>query len=144
MYNQTRVKLFNGVDSQQDIANLISRSSCGLYPSRAEGWNLELLESMAMNKPVIATNYSAHTEFCTKDNSFLVDISETEKAYDGKAFYGQGNWAKIGEKEKDQIIDYMRHVVKNDIRSNNNGIKTAKTFSWSNSADQLLRCISEI
>lgn len=142
MYNQPRVKLFNGVDSQQDIANLISRSSCGLYPSRAEGWNLELLESMAMNKPVIATNYSAHTEFCTKDNSFLVDISETEKAYDGKAFYGQGNWAKIGQKEKDQIIDYMKYMVKNNIQTNPDGLKTANLFSWANSAQSLLRCIS--
>jgi glycosyltransferase involved in cell wall biosynthesis len=144
MYNQPRVKLFNGVDSQQDIANLISKSSCGLYPSRAEGWNLELLESMAMNKPVITTNYSAHTEFCTRDNSFLIDILETEKAYDGKAFYGQGNWAKIGPKEKDQIIDYMRYVVKNNIKINQDGLKTANRFSWSNSADCLLRCISQI
>lgn len=142
MYNQPRVKLFSGVESQQDIANLISQSSCGLYPSRAEGWNLELLESMAMNKPVITTNYSAHTEFCNKDNAFLVDISDTEKAYDGKAFYGQGNWAKIGQKEKDQIIDYMRYVVKNHIKTNQYGLKTAESFSWSNSAQSLLRCIS--
>lgn len=144
MYNKSRVKLFSGVDSQKDIAQLMSKSSCGLYPSRAEGWNLELLESMAMNKPVITTNYSAHTEFCTQDNSFLVNISETEKAYDGKAFYGQGNWAKIGSKEKDQIIDYMRYVAKNNIKTNSNGIKTANTFSWANSAKCLLRCISEI
>lgn len=77
MYAKDRVKLFSGFDTHQEIAQLIANSDCGLYPSRAEGWNLELLESMSMNKPVIATNYSAHTEFCNSDNTYLINITET-------------------------------------------------------------------
>lgn len=141
-YKDKRVRLFDGADSHNDIAHLISNCDCGIYPSRAEGWNLELLETMSMNKPVIATNYSAHTEFCNNQNCFLIDISETEKAFDGKAFQGQGNWAKIGEKEKDQIISHMRHVYKNRINTNPNGVITAKKYSWENSAEALIRCIS--
>lgn len=144
MYSSERIKLFNGVNNHKDIAELISISNCGIYPSRAEGWNLELLESMAMNKPVITTNYSAHTEFCDKNNSFLVDIKETEKAYDGKAFKGQGNWAKIGTTQKDEIVDYMRYVYKNKINDNPYGVKTAKNYSWTNSASVLYRCIDNI
>ena len=67
IYNHPRIKIIPGVESQQDLAKIISLSNCGIFPSRAEGWNLELLEMMSMNKPVIATNYSAHTEFCNKD-----------------------------------------------------------------------------
>ena len=78
----------------------MSKADCGIFPSRAEGWNLDMLEMMALNKSIITTNYSAHTEFCNKDNSFLIDISETEPANDGKWFFGQGNWAKIGEEQK--------------------------------------------
>ena len=51
-------------------------ADCGLFPARAEGWNLELLEMMACGKQVIATNYSAHTEFCTKENSILIESDE--------------------------------------------------------------------
>jgi hypothetical protein len=93
---------------------------------------------MAMNKPVITTNYSAHTEFCNKDNSYLVDISTTEKAHDGKAFMGQGNWAKIDQSEKDILIDYMRYVVNNHINTNPAGVNTANQLSWTNTAQKIL------
>lgn len=141
MYNSDRIKLFNGAKNHKDIANLIAQADCGLYPSRAEGWNLELLETMAMNKPAIATNYSAHTEFCTKDNCFLVDITETEKAFDGKAFKNQGNWAKIGQTQIDDIISHMRYVYSNRINTNPSGLKTAELFSWDNTARVIHGCI---
>ena len=141
MYKSDRIRLFNGAKTHHDIANLISQCDCGIYPSRAEGWNLELLETMAMNKPAIATNYSAHTEFCNSDNCYLVDIDEKEKALDGKAFRGQGNWAKIGQKQIDDIISHMRYVYKNNINTNLNGLKTAELFSWDNSASHIVRCI---
>lgn len=137
----TRVKLSSGVETQREIANIIANVSCGIFISRAEGWNLELLECMAMNKPVIATNYSAHKEFCTKDNCYLVDIHETEPAHDGKAFIGQGEWAKIGDYQIDQCIEHMRYMYRNRITTNTNGLITAQKLSWNNSADILSRCI---
>jgi glycosyltransferase involved in cell wall biosynthesis len=141
--NDERIKLSPGVQSHTEIAQIISHASCGIFPSRAEGWNLELLEMMAMNKPVIATDYSGHTEFCDKNNSYLVDINETEAANDGKAFYGQGNWAKLGQDQYDQIIEHMRYVYKNRISDNAAGLETSKKFSWENSASKILRCIKE-
>lgn len=129
-----RIKICTGVNDQIQIAQIISESSCGLYPSRAEGWNLELLETMSMNRPVIATNYSSHTEFCTQENSLLVEVDELEEAYDGKAFLGQGKWAKIGVDQKDQIIEHMRHSYKTRVNTNESGVLTAKKYSWMNSA----------
>ena len=142
LYSANNIKVIPGVKDQKDVASVIAHSDCGLYISKAEGWNLELLETMSMNKPVIATNYSAHTEFCNKDNCYLVDIDETEQAFDGKVFNGQGNWAKIGQKQKDQTIEYMRYVHKNNIKINPEGINTAKKLSWDNSANIISRCIS--
>lgn len=141
---KNKIKIFPRLSTQKDLAEALSYANCGLYLSRAEGWNLELLETMAMNKPVIATNYSAHTEYCNKDNSYLIDITEKELAYDGKWFHGEGSWAKIGSKEKDQIIDLMRHVYTNNIYTNNKGADTAKQFSWENAANQFARCIENL
>jgi glycosyltransferase involved in cell wall biosynthesis len=138
-----KIKIFPRLPSQKDLAQVISYANCGIYVSRAEGWNLELLETMSMNKPVIATNFSAHTEFCNKDNSYLVDIKQIEKAVDNKWFNGQGNWAKIGDVQKDQIIEYMRYVYNNNIQENNNGVITGQKFTWKNSAKELLRCIED-
>lgn len=136
-----RVKISTGVERHEQIAQIIASSSCGIYMSRAEGWNLELLETMAMNKPAIATDYSAHTEFCNNNNCYLVHIDSNEKAFDNKAFKGQGNWAKIDQKQIDQCIDYMRYVYKNNIRINSSGLETAKKLSWTNTANLIERCI---
>lgn len=136
-----KIKVFPRIPSQKELAKVISYASCGIYISRAEGWNLDLLETMAMNKPVIVTDYSGHTEFCNKDNSFLINIDELEPAIDNKWFHGNGRWAKIGEKQQDQIMSYMRYVYENKIISNTSGLNTAKEFSWSNSANHILRCI---
>lgn len=141
-YSHPNIKLFSGAQSHTEIAYLIAESDCGIYPSRAEGWNLELLETMSMNKPVITTNFSAHTEYCNSSNAYLVDIDETEVAHDGKAFHGQGNWAKIDEKQKDQFIEHMRFVYNNKILSNLNGVETAKKYSWKNSANKIMGYIS--
>lgn len=141
LYNKPNVKIFPTVKDHSGVAELISKADCCIFPSKAEGWNMELLESMSMGKPVITTNYSAHTEFCTKDNSYLVDIDETESAYDGKAFRGQGNWAKIGEKQIDMCIDYMRYLCHNRVSNNPEGINTAKKFSWSNTANLIKKYI---
>jgi glycosyltransferase involved in cell wall biosynthesis len=118
-------------------------SDCGIYPTRAEGWNLELLETMSMNRPVITTNYSSQTEFCNKDNSFLVSVDSLESAFDNKAFRNQGSWAKISHKEKDNFIDFMRFVYKNRINTNAEGIKTAQTYTWSHTAELIERCMLE-
>jgi glycosyltransferase involved in cell wall biosynthesis len=140
---KNKIKVFPRLPNQENLAEVLSYADCGLYVSRAEGWNLEILETMAMNKPVITTNYSAHTEYCNTKNAYLVDITEKELAEDGKWFHSDGNWAKIGEKEKDQIIEYMKYVYDNKINTNLEGVQTSQNFTWENSAKQLVRCIEK-
>jgi glycosyltransferase involved in cell wall biosynthesis len=138
-----KIKIFPRLPSHADVAKVISYTDCGIYISRAEGWNMELLETMAMNKPVIASNYSAHTEYCNSKNSYLVDMNEMEPAIDYHWFYGDGNWGKITQKEIDQTVDYMRYVYSNNIKTNEAGLETAKTLSWQKTADKILEIVSE-
>jgi glycosyltransferase involved in cell wall biosynthesis len=130
-----KIKLFGRLPTQYDLAEFIFHADCGVFISRAEGWNNEIVESMAMSKPIIATNYSAHTEYCNENNCFLVNIDELEPANDGKWFNGSGNWAKLGEKQIDQTVEYMRYVYNNRIQDNPAGVKTAERYSWHTTAD---------
>lgn len=133
------VKFIPRLHSQQELASLMNMSSAGIFLSRAEGWNLEALEMMSCGKPIIITNYSAHTEFCNNDNSFLIDIDEKEVADDGFWFNGEkGNWAKIGKNQVEQAVEHLRTLYKERC-VNEEGIKTAQKYSWENSAQQLLR-----
>jgi glycosyltransferase involved in cell wall biosynthesis len=133
--------------SQKDVYNIMRKTDCGVFPARAEGWNLELLEMMACGKHVIATNYSAHTEFCNEQNCLLVEAKEKEEAFDGKWFKGQGNWAKISESEIESISKHMQliHESKqnNTLGVNHAGLETAKKYSWNNSAREIINALSK-
>ena len=141
LYNHPKVKLIPRAETQAEVYNIMSQVDCGVFPSRAEGWNLELLEMMSLGKHVITTDYSAHTEFCTKENSFLIPINNTEEAVDGKWFHGQGNWANFGEDQVEATIEHMRHIHKNKVRTNQEGVATAKKFSWRNTAESIMKAL---
>jgi len=138
MYKNTKlgdkIHMIPRLPSQKQLARIMAYTDCGIYPARAEGWNNEALETMAMNKPIILTNYSAHTEYANSNNSYLINITDMEIAEDGKFFHSTGNWANLDKKVIDQGVDYMRYVYKNNIKSNSNGLKTADKFSWEQSA----------
>jgi glycosyltransferase involved in cell wall biosynthesis len=151
-----KIRIIPRQKTQKDVYNIMKQTDCGVFPSRAEGWNLELLEMMACGKDVITTNYSAHTEFCTKDNSFLVEIDSLEQAFDGVFFPGShGRWAQLADYQKDQLIEHMRNVhgakqqytngwesdMKKLCCKNHYGIETAEKFTWKNSARELLNGI---
>lgn len=128
--------------SLSGVADLMRSVDCGVFLSRAEGWNLELLEMMACAKHVIATNYSGHTEFVNERNCHLVDITEKEIAFDDIWFRGQGNWAFLGKDQIDQTIEYMRliHSMKqeNKLPANYFGLATAQNFTWGNTIKRLV------
>lgn len=129
-----KITILSRFPGQRHLAEAIQHADCGIFLSRAEGWNNEIPEMMMMNKPIIATNYSAHTEYLTADNSFLVDITELEPANDGKWFHGHGNWAKLGVPQMEQTVEHMRFVYNNKVQSNPNGVETAQKLSWYNTA----------
>jgi glycosyltransferase involved in cell wall biosynthesis len=149
----SKIRMIPRQKTHQDVYNIMKQTDCGVFPARAEGWNLELLEMMACGKDVIATNYSAHTEFCNKENSFLIDIHSLEPAYDGVFFTDDhGEWASFNDSAKSQLIEHMRNVhgVKQQYLNghdkhlydfcspNRAGIETANKFTWENSAQELL------
>lgn len=138
-----KVRFIPRQKTHKDVYNIMKQTDCGVFPARAEGWNLELLEMMSCGKAVIATNYSAHTEFCSKDNCYLVNPDGLEPAFDGVFFSGShGEWASLQKNSKEQIIEHMRTVHKikqqGSLKINTKGVQTSLKFSWRNSAQELL------
>jgi len=142
-YNNPKVKIFPRVRTQQEVYNIMSQTDCGVFPSRAEGWNLEALEMMACGKQVIITDCTAHTEYCSRQNAHLIGITDFEPAFDGKWFHGQGQWAKLGEPQIQQFADYMRFIherkQKGEDLTNDEGLDTAATYTWDNASRKLIQ-----
>lgn len=138
-----KIRFHSHFNTHQDIAKQINKYDCGIFCSRAEGWNLGLLESMACGKPVIATDYSGHTEYCLDENSFLVyiDKDNLEDAHDGKWFNGQGKWATLGLEQEEQLIEHMRFCYENCVTENLSGQHTANVYSWENTGRELRKVL---
>lgn len=134
----SKIKILPRVSTHIDLAKLIALTDCGIFPARAEGWNNEIPEFFGLNKPVITTNYSAHTEYCDINNSYLIDIDKLCPAIDDKFFDGYGNWANFGKKQIDQTIEHMRYVYTNKVKDNPNGLEMAKKLVWDNTAKIIL------
>lgn len=137
-----KIRLIDRVNTQNEVYTIMANVDCGVFPSKAEGWNLEPLELMSCGRHVIITNYSAHTEFCTSENSKLINIDDLEPAYDGKWFDGKlGKWAKIGDSQIKQTVEFMRNIHRlkqdNNLQINFSGIETAKKFTWENTAKEI-------
>jgi hypothetical protein len=139
----SRVKIEGRLTDQLSVSRLLAGADCGVFPARAEGWNLDLLETLSVGTHAIATNYSAHTEYVNSDNCRLINTTELETARDGIFFHGQGEWAKFGDDQIEQLIHHLREVHRlkqtGQLQRNLAGIETAKQFSWQNSANAFIQ-----
>lgn len=142
-----KVKLIPRVESQEQVAELMARADCGVFPSRAEGWGMGSAEMLAMGKDVILTDYSAHTQYADGDNSMLISVDEQEEAHDGVWFDATaphwggkpGRWARLGESQREQLVCHLRQVHRTRqgagcLPFNQSGVDTFKCFTWDNAA----------
>jgi glycosyltransferase involved in cell wall biosynthesis len=126
----------------RDVATLMAGADCGVFPVRAEGWNLEALEMLAMGKAVVATHCTAHTEFLTPANARLVGAPDLEMAHDGAAV---GRWAAWGPSQHAQLVAHLRAVHEarqgGTLGVNVAGVETAARFSWEHAASRLVEAL---
>jgi len=135
----SKIKILSRMNTQAELRALFNQVDFGVFPSHAEGWNLEILELMACGVPSIATNYSGHTEFLNNRNAFLVQPDGMESAQDGIWFHGNGNWCKF---DINELIHSMRlaHTVK---QSDSIALefpdlnKTVNKFTWENTVKKI-------
>ena len=145
------IKLLPRANTQAELRAKFNQVDFGVFPSHAEGWNLEPLELMACGVPSIVTNYSGHTEYCNASNSLLVEPNGMSPANDDRWFHGQGEWCTFDTKE---LVKQMRlaHKMKQKIvtggkskkyeKLSAESLKTAKAFSWENTACKIKEALS--
>lgn len=131
-----KVQFIEPVNTDEKLSSIINDFHCGVFPSRSEGFGLPILQSLACGKGIITTNYSAITEFCNKENSILMEVDEFEPAIDNKWFFGDSQWAKLNI---DDLVHCLRSAYTARLGSsiNNEGIITARKFTWENTAQKI-------
>lgn len=106
--------LIEEVLPQDKLNSLYNCCDCYVSLHRSEGFGLTMAEAMFLGKPVIATAYSANTEFMNINNSFPVRYKMVSTG-DAYAFAGgKGHWA---DPNLLHAAELMKFVVENPEKS---------------------------
>lgn len=97
-----RVHLIHGNMKNDEMIDLMNHPSvkCMVSLTRGEGFGLPLLEAAAVGLPIIATNWSGHTDFLDEENFIPIDYTLAnvhESRIDGKIFIPGSKWAMPSE-----------------------------------------------
>ena len=106
-----RVYLVHGDMSDEEVVALYKNKSIKVMVSltRGEGFGLPLLEAAACDLPIIATNWSGHTEFLNRGKFIPIfyDLKQIPpNRVDNKLFISGARWAEPNEN------DFKRRVKK--------------------------------
>jgi len=130
--------------------SLYNRASAFVYPSRAEGWGLPLIEALAMGIPTISTNYSGHTEFLRTVEDLFMQIAHSMVPIDDELFFSfwpslRTLGARWADPSEDDLVRHMLGIHEDYDLAQSNALKASRLirdhFSWQNSADQILHQI---
>jgi glycosyltransferase involved in cell wall biosynthesis len=103
------IRLCDGFWQREETQGLLACSDLYLSLHRSEGFGLTIAEAMLMNVPVMVTNWSGNTGFCTPDNSFLIDYKRVPVISTHPEFKGLKNltWA---EADTDQAAKILKDI----------------------------------
>ena len=94
------VEVFESELSREELRAMYAASDAFVLPTRGEGWGLPVVEAMAMELPVIVTDFSGPQAYLTPANSFPLK-------YTGKG----GSSAGQVEPDVTHLRKLLRHVA---------------------------------
>lgn len=131
--------------NKKEVNSLIKISDALVSLHRAEGFGLVLAEAMLLGTPVIATNYSANTEFMDNTNSCavsykMIKIGQNVKIYSGNQVWADPDLCEASEYMKKLVNDKkfynkIKEKAQADIRNN---------FSINTAAEKIKKRIFQI
>jgi hypothetical protein len=128
-----------------ELGRLYTSAHAFVWPSRGEGYGLPALEALASGLPVIASNYSSHLEFLTKNGKprpgvLLLD-GKVEPYVSGDSIYYPGfNWFNPSVPHLRKL---MREVYTNYQKYQKGALASSeavrKEFDWQVSTQRIIK-----
>ena len=112
--------------------------------THGEGFGRPLLEASISGKPVIASNWSGHVDFLSKDLAILIGgslIKVTEDSFPKDMFVNEAQWFTVNYQE---VVAIMKDVYKNYKKYTLNAKKLSKINSYKFSLDAMTKKFEKI
>ncbi|MFO1497104.1 MAG: glycosyltransferase [Verrucomicrobiota bacterium] len=142
-----RLELLADQVPHSQLPSLYLACDCYVAPSRGEGWGRPQHEAMLMERPVIATNWSANTEFMARENAYLLDYEVVEaKGLEPELWHYKGHrWANPS---LTHLRELMRRVEQNPAEARQKGMaarrQMAAQYSREAVAERVVHRLQEI
>lgn len=120
--------------SQEKLAGLYRKTHLGLFPNRCEGGtNLVMMEYMACGRPVIASNWSGHTDILTPENSYALRPARSLQVKN-RAGDLVADWSEPDLEELVEKLDFAYHH-RDELGEKGESAGTHLTkFTWAETA----------
>lgn len=126
-----------------EVKSLYMQTDSYVSPSKAEGFNLPVLEAMYLERPVITTAWSGQMDFCSDETAYLVDyeLVPAKSHLDNPGAY----WAEVSveDLQKKLRASYEERGTDRQAQQVANAKKIAAILTWENSAKSLLSDLSK-
>ena len=122
------------------LVDIYNQGHVFVSPTRSDAFNLPCLEAMACGLPVISTTFGGQTDFIKENNNgWLIggDLKEVEH----EIMYEGIKWLTPDVVQLKKVMRMAYNSQKLVKELGQNAIKTAKEFTWENSAKKIVNLI---
>ncbi|XBH69456.1 uncharacterized protein [Aegilops tauschii subsp. strangulata] len=123
---------------QSDLPRLYKAADAFVLPSRGEGWGRPVVEAMAMELPVIVTNWSGPTEYLTQENGYPLDVDRLTEVTEGPF---KGHFC--AEPSVDHLRALMRRVFGDQEEARRKGRKAREDMVERFSPEVVARIVAD-
>ncbi|HEV3365398.1 MAG TPA: glycosyltransferase family 4 protein [Acidimicrobiia bacterium] len=142
--HQPEILLFTDYLPLPYLAGWYAASSCYVQTSRAAGFDMPPLQAMACGKPVIASGWGGHREFCDEDTSFLFGYTLGPPTDDAVA-EGLGSVRTWAEPALDELRYWMRWAAEHPVEAAAKGHaaaeKVRESHTWDHAAAAIVDAV---
>jgi len=127
--------------SEEKMKSLIMQSNVLVAPSRGEGFGLPIGEAMKMGIPVITTAWGGQSDFCNKDNCWLLNYNYSLTT----SHFNLGNsyWAEPSISHLCELLLQIKNSTKDQLEQKvANAKEQVKSLTWDSVAQNNIKFVN--